>query len=404
TINAAESVQVMGVSPIRGIPSGISTDTIEFGRGGRLTINTQRLQVRDGAVLSASTFGVGEAGSLSVNASESIELNGTSAGRISSGLYSQGFGAGDGNNIEVETPQLVVKNEARITVSTGTTQEDLARFSSGTYGFGAGLNITFPDEATGNAGRMRIEADTITLDNQGALIAKTVSGEGGNINLQVDDLIEMRRNSLISAEAFGGEGDGGNIDIDTEFVVAIEDENSDIVADAFGGNGGNITITAQNIFGLEFRPQRTPKSDITASSRFGLEGDVVLNTPNIDPSRGLTQLPTQPVDVRGLVAQVCRADVIENRSQFVMTGRGGLPPKPSELLRGEAVLADWIPLASDEDESVEVTTTIPAQNASTAQIVEANGWVIDAEGNVTLIRSIPKATPKTSGFNPSFCD
>ncbi|MFW5667492.1 MAG: beta strand repeat-containing protein, partial [Coleofasciculus sp.] len=385
TINVTESVDVRGVSAIRGIPSGISTDTIEFGRGGRLTINTQRLSVRDGAVLSASTFGVGEAGSLSVNASESIELNGTSAGEIFSGLYSQGFGAGDGNNIEMKTPQLVVKNGARITVSTGTTQEDLARFSSGTYGFGAGLNITFPDAATGNAGRMRIEADTITLDNQGALIAKTVSGEGGNINLQVEDLIEMRRNSLISAEAFGGQGDGGNIDIDTEFVVAIEDENSDIVADAFGGNGGNINITAQNIFGLEFRPQRTPKSDITASSRFGLEGDVVLNTPNIDPSRGLTQLPTQPIDVRGLVAQVCRADVVDNRSQFVVTGRGGLPPKPNELLRGDAVLVDWIPLESDADESVQMNrTTIPAQNVSDGQIVEANGWVIDAEGNITL--------------------
>jgi filamentous hemagglutinin family protein len=405
TINAAESVDVVGVSAIRGIPSGISTDTIEFGRGGRLTINTQRLSVQDGAVLSASTFGVGEAGSLSVNASESIELKGTSAGRISSGLYSQGFGAGDGNNIEVQTPQLVVKNGARITVSTGTTQEDLARFSSGTYGFGAGLNITFPDAATGNAGRMRIEADTITLDNRGALIAKTVSGEGGNINLQVEDLIEMRRNSLISAEAFGGQGDGGNIDIDTEFVVAIEDENSDIVADAFGGNGGNINITAQNIFGLEFRPQRTPKSDITASSQFGLEGDVVLNTPNIDPSRGLTQLPTQPIDVRGLVAQVCRADVVDNRSQFVMTGRGGLPPKPSELLRVEAVLVDWIPLASDADESVQVhRTTIPAQNASDGQIVEANGWVIDAEGNITLTASIPNAMPKRSWVNPSFCN
>lgn len=305
----------------------------------------------------------------------------------------------------MQTPQLVVKNGARITVSTGTTQEDLARFSSGTYGFGAGLNITFPDAATGNAGRMRIEADTITLDNRGALIAKTVTGEGGNINLQVEDLIEMRRNSLISAEAFGGQGDGGNINIDTEFVVAIEDENSDIVADAFGGNGGNINITAQNIFGLEFRPQRTPKSDITASSQFGLEGDVVLNTPNIDPSRGLTQLPTQPIDVRGLVAQVCRADVVDNRSQFVMTGRGGLPPKPSELLRGEAVLVDWIPLASDAGESVQVNrTTIPAQNVSDGQIVEANGWVIDAEGNITLTASIPNATPKTLSVNPSFCN
>ncbi|MEQ8969118.1 MAG: S-layer family protein [Coleofasciculus sp. C1-SOL-03] len=408
TVNASESIDIIGKAAVGEIPSAISVDTFSLlpdaGDAGNLSVNTRQLRVQDGAFISASTFGSGQGGNLQVNASESINLRGRSIDGFPSGLYAQGFGTGNAGDLAVNTDQLRVEDGARVTVATGTITDD-TQLAASSLSFGFGLEVEFSDQATGNAGTMMIEANSIQFNNQGSLIARTISGEGGNINLQVDDLIEMRRNSLISAEAFGGEGDGGNIDIDTEFVVALEEENSDIVADAFGGNGGNITITAQNIFGLEFRPQRTPKSDITASSRFGLEGNVVLNTPDVDPSRGLNQLPTQPVDVRGLVAQVCRADVIENRSQFVITGRGGLPPKPNELLRGEAVLADWIPLASEADESVEVNSiTIPAQNASTAQIVEANGWVIDAEGNVTLIRSIPKATPNTSGFNPSFCD
>ncbi|MEQ9666808.1 two-partner secretion domain-containing protein [Coleofasciculus sp. G2-EDA-02] len=404
TVNASESIDIIGKAAVGEIPSAISVDTFSLspdaGDAGNLLVNTRQLRIEDGAFISASTFGAGQGGNLQVNATESINLSDRSIDGFPSGLYAQGFGTGNAGDLEVKTEKLRVEDGARITVATGTIADD-TQLTANSFSFGFGLEVEFSDQATGNAGTMRIEANSIQLDHHGSLIAKTVSGEGGNINLQVEDLIQMRRNSLISAEAFGGQGNGGNIDIDTEFVVAIEDENSDIVADAFGGNGGNINITAQSIFGLEFRPERTQESDITASSQFGLEGNVVLNTPDSDPSRGLIQFPTQPVDVRGLVNQVCQADVVENRSQFVVTGRGGLPPKPNELLRGEAVLADWIPLESEADESVEVTTTIPRSNV---KIVEANGWEIDAEGNVTLTASIANSTPKAFWVNPSFCD
>ncbi len=56
----------------------------------------------------------------------------------------------------------------------------------------------------------------------------------------------MRNNSLISTEA-GNNGNGGNIDIDAELIVAVPAEDSDIVADAARGNGGNINITTQGI-------------------------------------------------------------------------------------------------------------------------------------------------------------
>jgi hypothetical protein len=184
TVNASESVELSGVSAVTGIPGGLSADTTGAGSAGKLNINTRRLIVRDGSIVSASTYGTGPGNTLSVNASESVQLSGKSAGGISSGLYAQGFGAADAGELGGENWGVDCPEWARVTVSTGTAQEDL-RLTNGTYTFGAGLNLTFPDRATGNAGTMTIAADSIKLDNQGSLIAKTVSGSGGNINLQV---------------------------------------------------------------------------------------------------------------------------------------------------------------------------------------------------------------------------
>jgi len=410
TVNASESVEVIGKSPINIIPSTLGTDTVNTeanrtgaGKAGNLTINTGRLVIQDGGFVTASSIGDGQGGSLFVNAAELVEISGTSADGFPSGLYVQGFGTGNAGNLQVNTNQLIVRDRARVTAATGTAANDL-RLTDSTLGFGVLQGIILPNQATGNAGEMRIAANSINLDNQGALIASTVSGEGGNINLQAEDLIEMRRNSLISAEALGGDGDGGNITIDTEFIVAVEDENSDIVADAFGGDGGNINITAQSILGLEFRPQRTPKSDITASSEFGLDGDVEINTPDVDPSRDLNQLPTQPIDVRGLVGQVCQADAGLNQSSFVVTGRGGLPPKPSELLRGEAVFADWISLESPESDNDNTTATLSDKPSQPRQIVEAKGWIRDEQGNVILTAEANNMTSANPPVNSSMCE
>ncbi|MEQ9552013.1 MAG: S-layer family protein, partial [Coleofasciculus sp. G3-WIS-01] len=410
TVNASESVEVIGKSPVNIIPSTLGTDTINTlinptggGKAGNLTINTGRLIIQDGGFVTASSVGDGQGGNLFVNAAESVELSGTSADGFPSGLYVQGFGTGNAGNLQVNTNQLIVRDRARITAATGTAANDL-RLSDSTLGFGVLQGLILPNQATGNAGEMQITANSINLDNQGSLIASTVSGEGGNMTLKVEDLIQMRRNSLISAEAFGGEGNGGNITIDTEFIVAVEDENSDIVADAFGGDGGNINITAQNIFGLEFRPQRTPKSDITASSQFGLDGNVVLNTPDVDPSRDLNQLPTQPIDVQGLVGQVCQADAGLNQSSFVVTGRGGLPPKPNELLRGEAVFADWISLESPGRDNNNNTATLPDKPSQPPTIVEATGWIRDAQGNVILTAEATKVTIESRQVNPPMCE
>ncbi|NEO43708.1 MAG: filamentous hemagglutinin N-terminal domain-containing protein [Moorea sp. SIO4A3] len=127
TINASESVQVIGigVSGEDSFPSLISTRVTSnsTGDGGDLKINTQQLLVEDGAQVSASTFGKGDAGNVTINASESVKVIGigvsgedTFASLISTRATSDS--RGDGGNLMINTQQLLVEDGAQISAST----------------------------------------------------------------------------------------------------------------------------------------------------------------------------------------------------------------------------------------------------------------------------------------------
>jgi hypothetical protein len=362
--------------------SSLEAGTTSTAPGGNLIIqplgNSQTLSVnfQDGSTASASTSGSGRGGTLKVTAPESITLSGNG-----SFIAAETSGSGTGGNLTLETGTLTVRDEAKVTVS-----------STG----------------TGNAGNLNVTANRVLLDN-GELIAQTASGEGGNINLKVSDLLLMRNNSLISAQA-GQNGNGGNLDIDARLIVAVPGENSDIVADADRGNGGNINITTSGIFGLEYRNQRTPESDINASSRFGVDGSVQINTPGIDPSRGLANLPTEVVDASNQIDQTCAAGGREARkNEFIVTGRRGMPSNPYEMLSNEQALEDIHPpegfSSSRNSEPVAVRTVTPqsATSKQKAPIVEAQGWVINDKGQVVLTATPTTATPHDSWLQPATC-
>ncbi|MBD2077173.1 filamentous hemagglutinin N-terminal domain-containing protein [Phormidium sp. FACHB-592] len=366
-VSASDSVQVIGTSVERGFPSGLFANTEGDGDAGELTIQTRRLSIQDGAEVGTSTFGnsEGAGGDLSITASESVEVSGTSALGKVSGLFSQAQGIGDAGNLRIETGQLSVQNSARVSVS---------------------------GEGTGNAGNLTVGAGSILLDNQGQLRATTAFGEGGNIYLQAQDLVLMRRNSLISAEARNN-GNGGNITIDASFIVAVPNENSDIIANAFRGRGGNINITTQGIYGLKFRERLSPLSDINASSEFGVAGVVEINTLEVDPNRGLVALPVEPTTPQ--VAEGCQTGS-RSTSRFVVTGRGGLPPNPGEALSSDAVDVGLVTLNSRAEERSSPAPSLSSTRTNPEKIVEAQGWIVDQSGDVMLIAQAPAATPHRS--------
>jgi large exoprotein involved in heme utilization and adhesion len=310
----------------------------------------------------------------------------------------------------VQANFLTITDGAALTASTsgqGDAGNIIVRADTVEVTTGAQVNVS--SVGIGDAGNLEVTSRDLLLDNRGVLRATTSSGEGGNITLRSQDLILMRRGSEISTTAglAGAGGNGGNISIDTDFIVAVPEENSDISGNAFTGNGGNIQITAQGIFGIQFREQRTPESDITASSEFGVDGVVELNTPDVDPSRGLVNLPAELVDVTGLIAQGCLGGggaVGQSVSEFMITGRGGLPPKPTEPLRSDAVRVDLDRPTQSQDNRSSAAVTVNPTSSEPKPLVEAQGWVMNDKREVVLVAQAPTVTPYSSPSTPATCD
>ena len=206
-------------------------------------------------------------------------------------------------------------------------------------------------------------------------------------------------------------------------LVAVPQENSDISANSQDFRGGNIRINTQGIFGTQFREQPTPLSDITATGVSSeLSGMVEINTPDVDPRSGLVELPAEVVDPTGLIAQACP---VHRDNSFTVTGRGGLPPLPSEPLRtNNTVPLNWVTLDRHQSSAVvgaglTETSTFPPINPinppvqlsvatdnrqeTTTKIVEATGWVINNEGKVVLIASAPTVTAHSSWSRLASC-
>ncbi|QDL09759.1 hypothetical protein DP113_19235 [Brasilonema octagenarum UFV-E1] len=355
------------------------------GKAGEININVAGPMVINTADISTNTLGTGNAGQITVTA-ESLKIN-------SGGIVATTSGSGNAGNLSVRTKTLVIDNQGRLEVkSTG----------------------------DGNAGTLNIVADTIQLDNQSRINATSTTGKGGDLRLQIGNLLLLRRGSSISTSAGNDNkgGDGGNITINAPsgFIVTVPNENSDITANAFSGTGGKITINATDIFGIaplssqelkrlrpdDSDPTKLQTNDITAISQTNpsLSGTVELNTPDIDLNSDLVNLPSVPVDTK--LAQGCNSPNYA-KSSFIYTGRGGLPPNPKDILTPDAVQVDWVTLNPNSDKGNSPSVSTNPTNPTPEPIVEATGWVFNAKGEVVFTADAPNTTPRSSWQTPAKC-
>ncbi|MDJ0507998.1 MAG: filamentous hemagglutinin N-terminal domain-containing protein [Crocosphaera sp.] len=340
--------------------SQISASTVS-GEGGNISLEGLEILEVDNSSISASTE-TGTAGNLTVTATESIQLNNT--GSLSVEAIEENGTAG---NLTLETGHITIFDGAQVTVSS-------------------------PE---GQAGNLTINANTLSL-NGGLITAETGTSEGeegANITLKVSDLLRMENESLISATA-NESADGGNIDIEASFLVVFPPsgaDGSDIIAKAEQGDGGSIAINAFGIFGIE-ENLATPgnrSNDLDASSEAGASGEILLNR-ELDPNRGLVKLPEKVIDPNALIAQnVCKRG---SSSEFVITGRGGLPPSLNSDLNGEATeveLVEPAPINIEGQQNREKPqNSEPKQNS----IVPAQGWVFNDKGEIVLVSYDPSIT------------
>ncbi|WP_199247097.1 filamentous hemagglutinin N-terminal domain-containing protein [[Phormidium] sp. ETS-05] len=330
-------------------------DDEAVGNGGNIEINTGSLVVSNGGELIASTQGRGNAGNINIIARDRVTFDGVGSNQRPSAAFTtvELFARGDGGNINITTDSFSVSNQAFLNASS---------FGNGT------------------AGNIQIEANSIFLDGEALLSANTIGGQG-NISLNGGDIF-LRRGSGITTDA-SGDATGGNITISTTNLVALE--NSDISANAEDSFGGRVVVNARGIFGTEFRAENTRFSDITATSQLGAEfsGSVEINTPEVDPSSGLVNLPANFIDVASLMGRdPCN---MGEESQFIVTGRGGLPPNPFEAMTSSASVVEWARVR--ESARPIGANPVPVNQGKfrvNPGIVEATGWTLAPDGTVVL--------------------
>lgn len=409
---------------IQGAGSGIfaRTDAQAAGQGGSIALNTSQLTFAEGGAIAASTAGSGNGGSILFNpVGETLTVAGE--GEISVATS----GAGDAGGFAITAPNITV-DEARLAASTSgsgsggsillqtsqLTVTNEGAISASTSGTGVGGNLTLSNEgaltiqgdgqltvgaetaSSGRAGALRVTASTLTLEGVELSANSNSENGGGDIEIAVDSNILMSDASFINAASNNpSAGDGGNITItiDDGFLVGTPAANNDIIANAVGGNGGNINITALDILGfLEQDESDTTllrsnqSNDISASSELGLNGLIVLNTLDIDPARGLTELPTDFTDRSDQIVASCGSNT-EDLSEFVITGRGGLPVSPNDLGLADGILIPW----AISDANTPTAIADPPVTSSEAPAVEAQGMVVGVDGMIHLVTEVETA-------------
>ncbi len=446
TVNASQSVELIGTPPILLLPSdprtrfitGLFSTTFGTTDAGEVRVTTQRLSVRDGASIGASTAGTGKGGNIMVTASDAVEIIGKSqspdGNQAQSSLAATAVesSTGGGGNLTVRTGQLILQDEGRLSVrnrgtgdagnlnvvadsirldnggSIAAATEEVARgggniqlqtqslqlhdnsiITAQARGSGKGGDITIDTDTlaldssniTASAsqsagGNITINAaDSIRLDNQARIAAATEqAGEGGSIKLQTQSL-QLRNNSSIDAQARNN-GNGGNVRIDTDTLVAFE--NSNITADANLGNGGNITINTRGLF-------RDPTSKITASSNLGITGVVDINTEINNVEATLPPLPQEFVSSEQIVADSCLGRRNFKGGSFTVTGTGGLPSTPYGAFTASYPVTDVQLISQESTTSHRASTAVPEElSGSSSVLQEAQGMYVTADGRVVL--------------------
>ncbi|MBD2578363.1 filamentous hemagglutinin N-terminal domain-containing protein [Oscillatoria sp. FACHB-1406] len=308
--------------------SQLSAEGFTTASGNTITLTAElgKIDLLNGSRISASTYGIGNAGKVSLTALETIGIDNSQV--LSSSLSSSSGQAGD-IEINVTAGTLTLRNEAGIYTSTESSGdagnisiysrqfnlEERARLSANTNhdGNAGKINIHSSesvnldrgfvfvnsfDNGLGNAGQLTINTENLTV-KQGSIIsaASDSLGLGGDIHLNVpngtvnfvgNDFISLSPTNEITPTALAvgsfGNGAAGSLTVDAKnFIV----QNGALIYGsanrASGGNAANITIAAsESVQILGTTPNgQLPSSLSSDTFGAGNAGNLIISTPNL---------------------------------------------------------------------------------------------------------------------------
>ncbi len=274
TINATGSVLVtgQGIDPFGGaVPSGIFSNTTAgfedpsfTGNAGNISITGHSIEVTNGARLDSSSqfFALGNAGNIDLLA-PTITVNG---GTVST---STEF-AGQAGTITLQADTVTLSNNGQLATSSIVRQTPifegevipLPTGNAGTVTIqgrassaqsvlidGTNSGIFTDTQGTGAGGNIFVNANTVTLQNGGAISAQTSgTGNAGNITIIADQVSLTNLSELTTSTS--GQGSGGTIHVSAEDTISAVDSFISASSNSTGpgaGSGGQVILNASTI-------------------------------------------------------------------------------------------------------------------------------------------------------------
>ncbi|WP_414589504.1 filamentous hemagglutinin N-terminal domain-containing protein [Scytonema sp. PCC 10023] len=293
-VNVTGAVTIAGVKD--GFSSGIYTSlgSGASGKGGNINVTSGSFSLTDGAQLSASTFGQGQAGNVNVNVTGAVTIAGVKDG-VFSGIYSTlGSGAiGKAGNINVTSGSFSLTDGAQLSASTRgqgqagnvnvnvTGAVTIAGVKDGVF---SGIYSTLGSGAIGKAGNINITSGSFSLTDGARLNASTRGqGDAGSILVQAKDSVSAAGNSYIFSDVeYGGVGKGGNINI-TSGSLSLND--AQLITRTNGqGDAGSVFLQAKDSISITGR--NTFITSGVFPSGVGKGGDINISAATLSVTDG----------------------------------------------------------------------------------------------------------------------
>ncbi len=318
-------------------------DTAE-GNGGDIEISTGNLSISSGSI-NTSTLGRGNAGNIKVNATDNLAVNGF--GGIASAVAENA--KGNGGEISIVANSLSLTNDSKLSSSTFgqgnagkitiNATEDVSLDTGDIFS-----NVGSPDisQAEGNAGEITIDANSISLTNEAQIQSGvwegnlgngnnvTLNARGGDVTISGGDQGESGIFTDIETIA---DYDAGNIKIDAQGSIFLN--NAGIKSTTVGtGFAGDIKLNAPNEISIK-------NSEILAEGNFGgifignsiqpsqvtLEGQRTGDSDDPIFSNSLSTTSSNPDDFTGSIIINARDNIniigtdIQSSTQTTILGR-----------------------------------------------------------------------------------
>ena len=285
---------------------------------GSIQVQGRQVSLKDGSVVWSQNRGTQPGGSISVHATQLLELIGdTPNGKIPSTLTSETVGVGTGSDIAIATKQLSLLNGSYIF------SETFSAAASGNINVNATESVLtsgfLPNHpnvptiissrtlSTGKAGDVMVSTERLSLLNGANVGATTFSkGSGGSLTVNAEAIevvgaIPNLFSSTLGAGSFGA-GNAGNITLNTR-TLSVRDGGAVSTSSYNTGSAGSITINAKESVLVSGNPVGTPspsqiKSAVTVADPFlqnffgvparpsGASGNVTINTPVLKVTDG----------------------------------------------------------------------------------------------------------------------